>query len=596
MLRLLATALLLAPSHAAAQLCAEPEPPAATFDDALSATRLLRRITLALTGTTPTPAQYEELLALPDDAARDAHLRATAEELLESPRFYEQMLRLGHEWVGVGAYTTGAAGDGYMGDMQGHLYPCPAGSLYAGAWTHTPESHVEPRDICEGRDDAGNPITVPELVTEPWWAPGTTVRIIGLAASATTEVVVNGQTRDCGIARNGYYDSVLASGCGCGPNLVWCAPLVGLWSASNHDLGMQRRHPYEEPARLFAHLAWHDRPLSDLVLGNYSVGTNWLRALYVRLGRQAGNTALDADTTWWRPAQDPSPRDPLHPDPNDPQAWREFVFEDLNPYLLALTPDRSPSGSPSRHYAYDPRTTLDPPAGLPAAGVLTMIGSLSSFPRERVRAARFLEALACQSFSPPAADQTFPPYTGDPARGGTCMHCHMTLDPAAISFKRWEFGSPESYYVPWPFIPGLGRYRVTAAWLSGQYPHSEGPGFRMKTTFLPDTVMTPVTSEEIAQNPEAVLLDTMPASYTLLGEPGNGTMGPLGFGKLLVSSGELDRCAVRRLYERFVGRSLDPAAERAYIDRLAREFVARDRQLRAFLLHLMEQPEFRRGL
>ncbi|MFP2925674.1 DUF1549 domain-containing protein [Pyxidicoccus sp. 3LG] len=584
-----------------AQQCnPEPPPPAKPLNDRMSDTRLLRRIVLGLTGTTPTVEQYEAMTAATTPEAREALLRSTLDEALASPKFYERMLRFGHEWIAVGAYTTGASGDAYQGDMSGHLHRCPTNTPRAGAYYHVNEfpGDRSPRQ-CSDQDADGNP-AVPEVNTvEPWWAPGTTVTVLGKAGSDVKEITdSNGKPVDCGIANGGYYDPALPQGCGCGPNLVWCSPLAGLGSQGTHSLSGQRRHPYEEPARLFAHLAWHDRPLSDLIIGNYSVGTNWLRALYVRFGRQLGAApeVMDAKT-WWRPDADNAPRDPLHPTPNDPQAWREFVVEDLEPFHLALTPDRTRSGSPDRTYRFDPRTTTEAPRGLPAAGVLTMMGAMSSFPRERVRAARFLEIFACQNFSPPPADVHFPPYEVDPATGGTCLHCHKTLDPAAISFKRWDFTPFQSYYVPWPFIAGLGRNRVTKEWLSGQYPHTgNAPGLRWKNAFLPNTVLTPVTPEQLQANPEAVLLDTMPESYTLLGEHGDGTMGPLGFGKLLVRSGEFDRCAARKLYGMFIGREPNPATEKGFIDKLAREFVARERKLRPFLKYLFEQPELRRGL
>ncbi len=565
-------------ARAQAPQCAMPTTtPTVDAKDRISPTRVLRRVTLALTGTTPSAAQYEALVAAPDDAAKEALINQAIDDALASPKFYERMLHFGHEWLAIGAYSTGAQGDAYQGDMSGHLFTCGGGTTHAGKLYGNWETNV-----C---GDGAATVTM----HEPWWAPGTMVAVVGGAGSNVRQVPgMNGTMKDCGLAEGGYYDPSLEAGCGCGPNLVWCSPLQGLQAGSNHDLITgQRRHPYEEPARLFAHLAWHDRPLSDLVTANYSVGTNWLRALYVRQGRQQGSSALDANTTWWKAGADASPRDPLHPTPNDPQAWREFVVEDLNPFFLA-----------SRTYQFDPRTTTQAPQGLPSAGVLTMLGSLSSFPRERVRAARFMETFACASFSPPPAGLQFPPYVDDPAKGGTCMHCHQTLDPAAIFFKRWDFGA-ESYYVPWPFMGGAGRWRMTAAWLSGQYPHgpdSKGPGFRWKNAFGANTLMTPVTPAQIQANPEAVLLDTMPQSYTLLGEHGDGTMGPLGFGKILVRSGEFDRCAARRLYTHFVGRDLDPAAEKLYIDKLAAEFVAGGRKLKPFIKKLFQQPELRRGL
>ncbi|NTX65907.1 DUF1549 domain-containing protein [Myxococcus sp. CA051A] len=591
---------LVVPDAHAQQCGPGPTSPVDPPEDQMSDTRLLRRIVLGLTGTTPTLEQYEAMAAAASPEARASLLRSTLDEVLASPKFYERMLRFGHEWIAVGAYTTGATGDAYQGDMSGHLHRCADNTLHPGALYAVNEfASGDPGQQCSDKDGGGNP-AVPEARTvEPWWAPGTTVQVLGKAGSDIKQVVdtTTGKTWDCGIASGGYYDPGLPRGCGCGPNLMWCSPLAGLGSASTSTLNGQRRHPYEEPARLFAHLAWHDRPLSDLVVGNYSVGTNWLRALYIRFGRQMGSDVVDQNSTWWRPDVGNAPRDPMHPTPDDPQAWREFVVEELEPYHLSLTPDKTRSGSMDRTYRFDPRKTKDAPLGLPAAGVLTMMGAMSSFPRERVRAARFLEIFACQNFSPPPADVHFPPLEIDPATGGTCLHCHKTLDPAAIAFKRWDFTPFPSYYVPWPFIGGIGNQRITAEWLSGKYPHiGNAPGLRWKNAFAPNTVLTPVTPEELTANPEAVLLDTMPESYTLLGEHGDGTMGPLGFGKLLVRSGEFDRCAARKLYAMFIGRELNPATEKGFIDKLAREFVAGERKLRPFIRHLFEQSELRRGL
>jgi hypothetical protein len=520
---------------------------------------------------------------------REALLQTAIDDALASPTFYERMVDFGHDWIPVGAYTTGAIGDAYQGDLSGHLFVCGAATKHAGALFHVGEyaSDKSP-NVCDDKDGAGAAIAPVVNSIEPWWAPGTTVTVVGKAGTNTTQVpdpANAGQMLDCGIAYGGYYDPSLAQGCGCGPNLVWCSRISGLNAGSSNDPKGHRRQPYEEPARLFAHLIWNDRPLSDLVVGNYSVANNPLRQLYVRLGRMTGAPQLDANTTWWQPASDTSPRDPVHTAPNDPGAWREFQVETLDPYFIA---DRS--------YAFDPLTSTAAPKGVPAAGVLTMVGSYSSFARERVRSARFLETFACMSFAPPPADQHFPDYSGDPATSGTCLHCHRTLDPAAIFFRRWDFSPALSYYVPWPFMPGVGRFRITAQQLSGQYPYNSGPWARWRDAFKPNTVMTPVTAAEIIANPEAVMLDTMPSTYTLLGQHGDGTMGPLGFGKILVASGEFDRCAVRRLYERFVGRPLDPAAEARYVDSLATKFKDDGRKVKPFVRYLLSLPEFRRGL
>jgi hypothetical protein len=574
-----------------------------TFDDALSGTRTLRRISLVLRGTTPTESELMALAKAPSAQARRALLEAAMDEGLRNPQFYQQMFYFGQDWISVGSYTKGAQGDAYQGDMSGHLFQCPANTKHAGQYflsndVNNPYISGELPRLCRDLDKDNQPFSPPSANLEPWWAPGTSIGVIGTAATNVTQVPgPNNTMQDCGVAAGGYYDSGLPVGCGCGPHLVWCAPLIGLGAGSLYDLkNAQRRHPFEEPARLFAHIAWHDRDLSDLVLGNYSVGTNLLQHLYTRWGRQQGPKANDSDVSWFKPASDAAPRDPLHPMPNDAQAWREFVVEKRNPYLLALA--SGASGGLTRTYSFDPRSTLSEPLGLPAAGVLTMLGPNSTWPRERVRAARMLEIFACQQFSPPAPGASFPLYTGDPATGGTCKHCHATMDPAAIHFKRWDFSPRDSYYVPWPFLGGLGRYRVDATWISGLYPHSaqdNSPGFRWRTSFVPDTVLTPVSAQDIAMNAEAALIDTMPRTDTLFGQAGDGTMGPLGFGRLLVKSGEFDRCAVKRLYARVIGRDLKPD-ETDYLESLVVTFVGGGRKVRPFIKHLMTQPDFGRGL
>lgn len=579
--------------------CPPPEEqPTARPDDVMSFARRLRRVKLVLEGTTPTPEQYEALAALPDDDAREAAIDEAIDEGLEAPAFYEKLVELGHDWIKNAAYRAGASGDAYQGNMSGSLALCGDGTIHAGAYYRPDEipGYGDTSKVCDDQDIDGNPLAQPrtEKQIEPWWAPGTQVAVLGSAGGNVTEVTDDdGNPVDCGVAAGGYYDPALPAGCSCGPNLVWCWPYMGL--SGGHQ---QAVSAWDEPARLLAHIGWHDRPLSDLVLGNYSVADNMLRALYVRMGRQNAENAaqLDGNTSWWKPDVGDEPRDPLHPDAGDADAWREFVVATLQPDLLSLSDGDAPSGSMDRSYEYDPRTTTAPPEGWPAAGVLTMMGYLSSFERERPRAARTLEIFACKDFSPPDPTLAFPEYDGDPATTGVCLHCHQTIDSVALVFKRWDFTPAFSYYVPWPMIGGLGPWKITPEQLSQEYPYGVVPYARWAQSWLPGTVMTPVTEADIVKNPGAVFLDTLPKGEKLFGAEADGTMGPLGLAKVLVASGEFDRCAAQRLYERFVGRRLDKGTEALYIQKLADKLVEGNRELRPFVRWLLKTDEIRRGL
>ena len=130
-------------------------------------------------------------------------------------------------------------------------------------------------------------------------------------------------------------------------------------------------------------------------------------------------------------------------------------------------------------------------------------------------------------------------------------------------------------------------------WAPGAYGE---PWDRFTQAFAYDTKLTPVTQAQITANPNARFIDFLPPDQQLFGQVSDGTIGPLGFGKLLVRSGEFDLCMVQKLFERFVGRRLDPSIEQEVIQAFATRFVEDDRQLRAFVRFLMTTDHFKRGL
>ncbi len=560
--------------------------PATPTNDPLSATRLLRKVSLVLTEQPPSDADVQAVIDAPDDAAKDALIDQAVDKALASPTFYDVMQDFGREWMAMPAIPNVADAPDYMGSQQNNIQPCPQGTTNAGALSFYNPYSADSAP-CNGKEDDGT--TAPLKQIEPWWAPGTTVAVIGHAADEASSVSANGKTYDCG-AKHG--DAIAP--CGCGPHLTFChpSPSVGYANWPIFVIGNpdgQRRMLWEEPARLVAHVAWYDRPLSDLVLGSYSVGPVELQAAYVRAGRRIGATQLDQDDSWWQPSGFTKPVDPGH-DGSDPKAWREFDVPSRNPYLLA-----------DRNYTFDPR--VEPRGsmkGIPAAGVLTMIGMLGAQPRERVRAARMLETFACEAFIPPPSDQTFNAYNGDPAASGPCQTCHTRIDPAAIHFKRWaKFGSDIDLDGGSYGLLGVGLFTPDdgpQGWPSSVYPYGGDPYLHWVQWWRPETKMTPISQADGDANPEARFIDYLPPDQTLLGETSDGTVGPLGFAKMIVASGAFDRCAVMRLHEHFGGRKIDPGQESGYLDTLVKSFVAGGRKVRPFLKELTHSESFRRGL
>jgi hypothetical protein len=578
----------------------EPDDVAPTVNDPLSASRLLRRASLALRGTSPEMAEYEALQKLPTEEARVAAVNQSIEGMLSSKELYQEVNEWGKEWFALGDYLTGGKSEGYLwrADNRAYIFACPAGTKHAGAfygsraengYNYPSGANPPPPPICDDLDKDRRALTRPVINTiEPWWAPGKPANVLGQIG---TGVKTDPTWGDCRRNFGGIYgvqfsDAVTPNTCSCGPHLAWCTPSDRnyYYNSETRQPGAMARQGWEEPSRFLAHLAWYDRPLTDLVLSNYSVGPAALQALYVGQGRTLSKNAfLDDDESWWKPSAWTGPSDPEH-EASDPLAWREFVVEKRNPMLLSLTGGKA-SGALERTYSFDPRTASGDPEGIPAAGVLTMAISNSTFARERVRAARWLEKFACRSFVPPSPDAVFNEYTNDPARGGTCRHCHELMDPAAIHFKRMS-----------PYGEGYNSFLGMGQWRLEKFAASDAPRDRLDLALIPGTVLTPVTPEQATKNPNAKLIDFLPPDQTLFGQVSDGTIGPLGFAKMLVKSGEFDRCVTQKLYEKLVGRRLDAGVEKTYIDKLTENFVKSGRTYRGFARVVVQTSEFRRGL
>ena len=106
---------------------------------------------------------------------------------------------------------------------------------------------------------------------------------------------------------------------------------------------------------------------------------------------------------------------------------------------------------------------------------------------------------------------------------------------------------------------------------------------------------TPATEAEVKANPYSLFLDFLPPDQTLLGQTSDGTVGPLGFAKMIVAAGAFDRCIVRRVHGRVLGRDIDPTTEAGYLESLTSGFVAGGRRVRPFIKSLTQGASFRKG-
>jgi hypothetical protein len=546
-------------------------------DDELTPLRLLRRASIALLGVPPTDADQQSLLEAKDAAAQFAAVDDFIDAALEDPRFYDVMFEHARAWLNIPLVDRTADEPEYGPKQQRVLTACPDGSAHAGSLRYF-RDNVDEATACSAAS--------PSVAVEPWWAPGTMVTLVASAANTTNKGQTNINGNPVDIACDGVADGT----CGCGPNAEACwldpgtYPGWGAYLPGNPD--GQRRLLSEEPARLFAHIVWHDRPATDFVLADYSVGPTELQAAYVMQAIAGGDTSLLSDDSWWRPSSyAKAPVDPRHQS-GDPKAWREYTVSKRNTFFLA-----------DRNYKFDPRKDKGMALGIPSAGMLTALGFLDAYPRERLRAARALEALACEQLLPPGGDVKFNPYKTDPGREGPCQNCHARIDTAAIHFKRHaKAGSAFEGFGAKYYMPGVGtKWQWDPVWRTGDYPYGGEPFAQWNKWYRPGSRLTPATEAEADANPYALFLDFLPPDDTLLGQTSDGTIGPLGFAKMIVAAGSFDRCVVRRVHERIMGRDIDPTTESGYLDALTDEFVSGGRLVRPFVKSLTQSTYFRRG-
>ncbi|MDI1450130.1 hypothetical protein [Polyangium sp. 6x1] len=546
-------------------------------EDELTPLRLLRRASIALLGVPPTDERMQELLARATPEEQFAYVEDFIDEALEDPRFYDVTFEFARKWFNIPLIPNTADAPEYGPKQQRVLTACKPGTANEGALYYVRDSFVNADTAC----GAG----AAKTTVEPWWAPGTTVTLVGSAANTTNSGQINPNGAPVDIECNARAEGT----CGCGKNAVSCwhdpgtYPGWAVFLAGNPD--GQRRLLAEEPARLFAHIVWHDRPATDLILSDYSVGPTEVQAAHVNQSLAGGALDVLDDESWWNPASfEGAAVDPRH-EAKDPKAWREYAISARNAFFLK-----------ERNYTFDPRKDPGMSKGFPSAGMLTSLGFLDTYPRERLRAARALEALACELILPPGGDIEFNRYETDPGREGPCQHCHARIDTAALHFKRYgKTGSAMEGWGAQYYMPGVGTWQWDPVWRTGAYPYEREPFAQWNKWYNPGSLLTPATEEEANANPYALFLDFLPPELTLLGQTGDGTVGPLGFAKIIVAAGAFDRCVVRRVHERVVGRDIDPATENGYLDTLTASFVSNGRLVRPFIKSLTQSTSFRRG-
>jgi hypothetical protein len=386
------------------------------------------------------------------------------------------------------------------------------------------------------------------VMVEPYWAPGTQIKVCGLdALDATTSVVCPGplerypfvdpicdqfQTyadfvqapfRRTDVACNSPL-AIFAPGCGCGPNLIYCQ--------TPETYALTRTSLLEQMGRIVDRVIQEGRPYHE-VMTDPVVEYNGPISHYLEYQSTLSFDLFGgADETFAVPSI-----------PFTDAAWR-------------------PMARTGRH-----------------SGVLTTPGYLLRFATLRGRAHRFYNAFECSAFIPNGPlPSPFEPCSQheDLTKRCGCDACHKTLEPMASHWGRFtEYGYSHLDDVRYPTQGGL---QCTPPLQDVMQL------FRCFRLYELDPV-----GEEV---PYQGLLNAY--VFRTPEERINIDEGPSRLAGASVSSGRFSSCTTRKMWAYFMRRDPTPDEEANVLPDIEASFVASDYDLKTLIRSIVSGPAYGR--
>lgn len=522
--------------------------------------RFYRRLSIDLRGTAPS---YAEISAMKNRGGVD---ESFVNELVSSPEFVESMRSYHASLLWPNIDQTPIVPDTNVlypleitpGNPPVYLSPVRSvfmravgnGAIFLPCRDEPAQFDANGALITTPLEVGGEVVAVQEgwVEVEPYWAPGTTVRVCGFDAQPNVSAVIcpgpperypfvqptcqqfgqfamavqapfEGATTECNSRM-----AILAPNCGCGPNLDYCAtPETG---------AIIRASLLEQELRIMDEVVREGRPYHE-ALTQKSVEFNGPIVHYMK---NMASLSFDVEG-----ADDPdAPPPPL---PYTDGTWTR----------VART---------GRH-----------------AGVLTTPGYLMRFTTWRGRAHRFYNAFECSSFIPngplPSPQDPCSAHEDLTRRCG-CDACHEALEPMASHWGRFsEYGFKNLTEAEFP-RNGLGRCTPPLGSVDElidcfrQYelePVGEEQAYRGQ-----------LNAYVFRSDDEAAGVD----------------QGPTRLVQESIASGRLPSCTVQKMWSHFMRRDPTQEEHETVIPELIAKFEASGHDLRSVVQEIVMHPAYRR--
>jgi hypothetical protein len=249
---------------------------------------------------------------------------------------------------------------------------------------------------------------------------------------------------------------------------------------------------------------------------------------------------------------------------------------------LAITPPLALEAVPDLPFTAPFDDWVEYVRGENASGVLTTPAWLYRFPTQRARVAQFYEAFLCTSFSPPA-DAVSP----DPedlcnrennlAKRCGCNYCHATIEPTGAHWGR--FGERNAQYLDSEAFPKFDAKCRDCA-LSGNTNCDGECGNYVMQAYDGD-----------GANSLGMLKTYL---YRTQDDEANISAGPRLLVQRMLQTGDLERCAVTRMWQTFLGRPMTSEEKGLYLDRLVQDFVDDGHNLKLLIQRVVTTDAYRR--
>lgn len=259
----------------------------------------------------------------------------------------------------------------------------------------------------------------------------------------------------------------------------------------------------------------------------------------------------------------------------------EFYRSNQGVGVFTVTPPLPTDALPSVPYA-QADTWQEYTRGPQHSGVLTTPSFLYRFPTYRSRVNEFYEAFLCKSFVPapggslPSPDDACNRENNLAKRCG-CNYCHATIEPTGAHWGRYgervaQYLSPEQFP---RFDPKCRDCALSGDTNCGgecaQYVMQAYDGDGANSLGLLKTYLYRTPEEEL-----------------------NIEGGPQTLVQRMMQTGDLERCAVKRIWNEFLGRPMSAEEQRLYLQPLADDFLTSGHRLKALIQRVLTTDAYRR--